>query len=179
MAKLSELSDKQLQKAFLKYQAQFKEEQNDRLRSILRQIRDEQQKRGMSPLPPPKKSVKRSDASQKVRTPSKSESQRTEIMELSMAADKALTEKKKRRKSNKITQQTKVVRGPRVSSLLGNAIMGVGLLMGLTGLYLCLDYFFLEWLIPFSTGWMIFGIVMLVLGIATTRVATFLLDDNR
>lgn len=181
MAKLSELSDQQLEKAFAKYQAQFKESQNDKLRNILKQIRTEQQKRGNTGGGAKTKkassaktsATKTSSAKAKAKPASKKQSS---LADLAAAADQSVR-KKSVKKKNKFTQKEGGIKKARISPLVANIMLGSGLLLGLIAMFLLFDYFFLEW-IDMSTGAMIGSIVMLALGIGLGMVANNLSDDD-
>lgn len=175
LAKISDLSDAQLEKAFLKYQARFKIKQDDELRNILRQLRAEQGKRGIS-VPLLQKAVRSAPA----RRPSEmadDTTEKTEITLLSEVADRAVSRKLQNQTRNKVTQRVRVVREPRLSRPVTNSMLGGGLLLGFSGALLLADYFFLGWLSPFRHAALCYGAIAFV-GIGLSKAAMSLSDDN-
>ena len=212
MAKISDLSDAQLEKAFLKYQARFKEKQDDELRNILRQIRAEQAKRGIT-VPLPQKPVKsapprsvqpaipaeeetelallseladravarkmKAKALAPARSRDEDDDEKTQITLLTEVADQAVSRKLRTQvqSRNRLTQRTRVVRGPRMSPMATNLMLGAGLVLGFSGTLLLLDYFFFGYLKAFYLAGFAYGFLV-VCGIGLSKAAMVLSDDN-
>lgn len=171
MAKISEFSDAQLDKAFKKYKSQYREKATPQLKKILMQIDAERKKRGAGGSP--------QSAPKKISDPSPS--QTVDLSKLSQSASfmvkktkNAKESKEKKKLSNKLSKG----QGPVISQLLTNILLAVGGVLGLLGLFLVLDVYLLE-MLPLFAFKTVIAFVLVALGVGAMKVAMHLSDDNR
>lgn len=171
LAKISEFSDAQLEKAFKKYKSQYREKATPQLKKILVQLDAERKKRtgGGSPN---KTTPKSSDPSP---------SQTVDLSKLSQSASfmvdktkKSKASKEKKKLSNKLSKG----QGPVIGQLMTNILLGVGGVFALVGLVLVLDVYLLE-MLPMFTFKTVLAFVLVIIGMGMMKVAMHLSDDNR
>lgn len=171
MAKISEFSDAQLEKAFKKYKSQYREKATPQLKKILVQIDTERKKRTSGGAS--KKAAKKSH--------DPSPSQTVDLSKLSQSAS-IMVDKTKQTKASKekkkLTNKLSKGQGPAISSLVTNILLAVGGVLGLVGLFLVLDIYLLE-MLPYFSFKTIIAFVLVILGVGMMKVAMHLSDDNR
>jgi len=160
LAKLSELTDGQLEKAFIRYSQSQKTDPSDKTKAIVLAIQAERKKRQgaitaeAEPL--------------------------SELEALSRSADAAV--KTKQQKQKKAHAKTQFIprkgQGPALEVSRGNLLLVVGLVTGVLGLVLLADDFLLGWLpeLPFK---MVLYSVLMVIGVVACKLSSMLMDDNR
>lgn len=172
MAKISELNDTQLDKAFQKYRSQYKAKPSPQLKKALLQIDAERKKRkGSSAKASPKPYI----------PDEPSPTQTVNLADLSQSAsflvDKSKVAKKKK-EDKKLSNKFNKGQAPAISRNLTNILIGGGSILILIGLILILDHFLLEMLgyFPFKSYLAFFFVII---GTIMAKVATHLSDDNR
>jgi hypothetical protein len=162
MAKINELSDNQLEKAFLQYTEVNAKSPSDKVKHILQQLQLERRKR---------------QSAQKLSQPDESE-----LTNLSKSVEAAVTKKKneKKKKADKKFKNRIPSKGaaPAIDTKKGNAILLSGLISGGLGLILCADDFMLLWLPDFPLKMAVYSL-LIVYGLAAAKISAYLSDDNR
>lgn len=178
MAKVSDLSDTQLEKTFRQYHAKYKQEKSDKLKKLLLQLDHERKKRrgnaGARSVKPPS-----SSSSSLSSSPGGIGSGESSLMELAMAADKSVRVKKV--ESDKATRMSRKMQrgpGPMITRNMGNILLFSGLGVGGLGLILLADDYILNVIPPFAYKAPLYW-VLLVVGIALSKATSFLSDDSR
>ena len=162
MAKINELSDTQLEKAFLQYSEVHEKTPSDKTLHILQQLQLERKKR---------------QAAQKLSRPDE-----TELNQLSRTVEAAVTKKKneQKKRADKKFKNRIPTKGaaPAIDTKKGNAILLSGLITGALGLLLLADDFMLLWLPNFPYKMALYCI-LIVYGLGAAKFSSYLLDDNR
>lgn len=159
LAKISELSDPQLQSALLKYRQELSAaqegEQKEKARAIFQQLQKEQQSRALKrPAAAPKNSTAKKAPSAppapKAGAPvsAASAAAGTGAAQTAGAAQAALRAKamgkmsERNRSAAKASAKGRPSGGRAFPGWIGNSVMGSGVLVGLFGLLLLTDYYF-------------------------------------
>lgn len=160
MAKVSEFSDVQLEKLFLKYQTEYKKKPTDKVKKQLVLIQRERKKRK-------EEQTAQSDTA-------------SDLSKLIEHADVNTKKRKQqsKQKQNKISNKMRKGSAPAISQMKTNILLGLGLIFGFSGLILVLDCFVL-YMLPTFSGKMIVGIILVLIGIGCSKAVSFLSDDNR
>jgi hypothetical protein len=162
MAKINELNDNQLEKAFLQYNEVHQKSPSDKTKNILQQLQLERKKR---------------QAAQKLSHPDESE-----LTNLSRSVEAAVSKKKheQKKKADKKFKNRMPSKGaaPAIELKKGNAILLSGLVAGALGLILCADDFILLWLPDFPFKMPLYCL-FIIYGLGAAKLSTFLSDDNR
>lgn len=160
MAKLSELSDGQLEKAFIRYSQAHKKAPTDQTKKVLQGIQIERKKR---------QGAVQSD-SEPI----------SDLAALSRSAEASV--KKKRQKQQKAYSKSQKIprkgQGPALELKKGNLLLGFGLVSGLLGLILLADDFLLGWLPSFPMKMFAYSF-LLIAGVVACKLSSLLMDDNR
>lgn len=159
VAKLSELSDTQLEKAYLKYSNLATNDPSGKNKKIAQQIQAERHKRKETTT----KNEPEGDALAAM-------SKRTEIAHKQKQA-------KRQKKASKGLPKVKGA-GPALSTTTGNALLFGGLAAGITGLLLFADHMLLQW-IPAFPGKMVIYVILIIAGFVCSKLSSILMDDNR
>lgn len=172
MAKISELSDAQLDKAYVKYRTQYKQKPSPQLKKAILQIDAERKKRKAAAVP---------DQTQEVQLEDSSPSQTVNLAELSKSAtfivDKSKVAQKKQ-EDKKISNKLRKGQGPAIGKKLTNILIGGGGVLTAIGLVLILDHFLLEFL-PYFMFKSFLMFFFAVIGMVMMKTGTHLSDDNR
>jgi hypothetical protein len=161
LAKISELSDAQLAKAFAKYQMEAKKKPSDKLKKVLIQINNERKKR------------------QKKSTASATQSS-SDLSSLISKASKSETSRraKQKKKAPMVSQRLKKSDAPMITTHKANIMLALALLFGLTGVILVADDMWFSFIPLFNYKFTI-GIVLIVPALVCAKVSSYLSDDNR
>lgn len=158
MAKISELSNSQLEKAYLKYQSEAKKNPSVKIKAILTQLQKERQARLATPP---------------------EEQDESELAKLTRSAEQSMRMKqiKDAKKQPKLSQRTKKGPGPNISRLKGNLLLFSGIAIGVVGLLLLADDLLTEFI--YFQHKMTLSIILVLIGIALSKLSSTLMDDNR
>lgn len=160
MAKLSELSDGQLEKAYIRYAQAHKKAPSPKTAKVIQAIQVERKKRQGA-----------------VKTEGEPIS---DLAALSRSADASV--KKKRQKQQKVHSKAQKIprkgQGPAMGQLKGNLLLGAGLISGLSGLVLLADDFLFSYLSDFPYKMFLYS-VLIFFGVLASKLSSMLMDDNR
>jgi hypothetical protein len=161
LAKISELSDAQLEKAYAKYQIEAKKKPSDKLKKLLLQLNNERKKRQKN----------------SANSAAKSSSDLTALISKADKSDKTKRAKQKKKDQN-VSQKLRKTSAPAISQMKSNIMLGLAFFFGALGLFLILDSILLS-LLPFTKFKLTIGIVMAVPACVCAKLASYLSDDNR
>ncbi len=161
MAKLSEYSDSQIEKIFIKYQNEAKKNPSDKLKKILIQINNERKKR-----------LNKSAASA-----AESSSDLSKLVSQAAKSNKSRREKAKKKES-KISQKLRKTSAPMISTAKANTMLGLAFFFGFSGVIFIADHMWFSW-INFIPHQLTIGIIFIVPACICAKVASYMSDDNR
>lgn len=176
MAKITELTDKQLMQALAKYKSEFSKTsepaKQQKIKALFLKLKDEKLRRG------------RTDSRVSSETPSRQtsipmEQEGSDLSSLMRSADQSVRARKvEQSKRNKFTEHVGGIKKTRLTQLQTNIMLGGGLALSAVTTLLLVDYYYLEWVLPGSTSTVPI-IVLLVLGLTLSKVAMVLSDDDK
>jgi len=174
LAKLSELNDVQLDKAFQKYKAQYRENPSEQLKKVIQQIDLELKKR--------KSSAPKSEPSKpKKSRPTESPTQTVDLSKLSQSASflvKKSKEEKAKKEEKTLSHKLNKGQAPVISQKLTNTLLASGCLLILIGLILFIDAYWFYLIPDFSFKTAIY-IIFITVGVVMMKSTSYLSDDNR
>ena len=169
MANISELTDAQLEAVVSRYTLQSRgttdEGQRQKIQVLLKQLQQEKQRRSGGGTPTASKSM--------VPATAKPGPAKATVTAVASARHKAPTKADAKKNSKR---SPRIVEGkPIVPLWAGNTILGVGLLLGLWGMVLVVDYYFFGAITTSIWTW----IVCVTFGIGLSKLGVFLMDAER
>lgn len=161
LAKLSEYSDSQIEKIFIKYQNEAKKNPSEKLKKILVQINNERKKR-----------LKKSS-----QTAAESSSNLSQLVSQAAKSNKSRREKA-RKKDSKISQKLRKTSAPMISTTKANIMLASALVFGFSGIVIIADHMWFSW-INFLPYKLTIGIILIVPACICAKIASYLSDDSR
>jgi hypothetical protein len=161
VAKINELTDSQLEKALLQYKDAFKKDPNDKVKAILHQLQLERQKRQVT---------------QNIDQDADALSQLSRSAEASVIKQ-AIPKSKPKSKGIQFQSRINTGAGVKLDTKWTNLMLAGGCVSGVVGLFLFMDAFLTHWL-PEFTLMTTLASFLIVLGLALTKAASYLSDDN-
>ena len=177
MAKINELTDTQLEKALIQYRSLYASDPSDKTNNIIQQLQLERQKRQSSGM---KEHDEDSELSKIARSAEAAVKQKLVQQEKGKGKANAKSkEKNKEKNDGGISFESRVnnSKGAKLDTKWSGVLLCIGWACGLPGLILFFDAFVTHWIseFPYMTAC---AIVLMMAGVASAKVATYLSNDN-
>ena len=177
VAKIHELTDTQLEKALIQYRSHYASDPSEKTNNIIQQLQLERQKRQSSGL---KEHDEASELSQIARSAEASVKQKIARQEKGKGkSSEKNKEKNKATNDGGISFDSRVnnSKGAKLEAKWSGVLLCVGWACGLPGLILFFDAFVTHWIaeFPYMTAC---AILLMMAGVVSAKVATYLSNDN-